>query len=240
MRKFGRIRFALGENLGKTGAARYPARLSSGPRLELPENIVFFRLFFGNPSKHWGSRIQFLHKNVDHPHIAMKRFVTPRQVLPVFFRDRRWDAAWAIQELRRAWPGLVGAKLARVSAPAVLRNGRLWVYVANALWAQELSFRQGGLLGRLRARLPGQELFGVRAVVEPSWFAAPPENATARRAAEPSPPPPATFAAIDDAACREALIRLWRATRAGGAGTGMGAESPPAGSFGYTPRPRGG
>ena len=147
----------------------------------------------------------------------MKRFVTPKQVLPGFFQDRQWDTAWAIQDLYQRWPALVGAKLARHSAPVALRNGRLWVYVANALWAQELAFRQGELLGGLRARLRGQDLFGIRTVVEPSWFAVPsnnrPEIASATRGPESSPPPD-TLEAIGDEACRTALTRLWRATRA--------------------------
>jgi predicted nucleic acid-binding Zn ribbon protein len=56
-----------------------------------------------------------------------------------------------------AWPLLVGERLARVSTPASLRDGRLRVRCASASWAQAINGIELQLLERLDAQLaPGQ------------------------------------------------------------------------------------
>lgn len=60
----------------------------------------------------------------------------------------------AEERLRRAWPTVVGAEIARRTRPGQLQGGSLDVVVDNAPWLHELTLRQAELLDRIRAHVP--------------------------------------------------------------------------------------
>ena len=57
--------------------------------------------------------------------------------------------------LRRAWPSLVGAEVARRARPLSLSGGCLHIVVDNSPWLQELTLRAAELTDRLHAQCPG-------------------------------------------------------------------------------------
>ena len=59
-----------------------------------------------------------------------------------------------VQRLRRAWPALAGADLARRSQPQALVSGSLSVTVDNSTWLHELTLRAPDLTERVRAQFP--------------------------------------------------------------------------------------
>ena len=149
----------------------------------------------------------------------MKPFVTMKQLLPAFYRERQWQDAWQLQGLYNKWASIVGPKAARHSLPAALRGQILWIYVSHAVWAQELYYRQPELFRRIRPFMAGRKVLGIRCVAEPSWFVqAQPEEASP--VPDKAEPLPSAFAAIADATSREALGRLWRICQARRARTG--------------------
>lgn len=139
-----------------------------------------------------------------------KHFATPGQILPELFRERNWTRQWELHEVHARWPEIAGPEAAAHSAPAALRDRTLWLYASNAVWAQELQFRQIELLRRVRTLMPDRTVSGIRCRVEPSWFA---EETPLPRPCSPVEPVPESFGAIADDAGRDALIRLWRAWR---------------------------
>ena len=60
-----------------------------------------------------------------------------------------------VQRLRRAWPDMAGADVARRAKPQALVNGCLSVSVDNSPWLHELTLRAPELTERVRAQFPG-------------------------------------------------------------------------------------
>ena len=67
---------------------------------------------------------------------------------------RRFGPAAGMTEIVAAWPGAVGAAIARNAWPARLaRDGTLHVHTDSSLWAFELAQHAPTILDRLRAEL---------------------------------------------------------------------------------------
>ncbi len=144
----------------------------------------------------------------------MKNFTTPHHILPAFFAERQWQQQWQVQRLYHQWQAVAGPEAGRGSLPAAIRNQTLWLYVSHSIWVQEIHYRQGDLLGRIKAVMPDQDIRAIRCLVEPSWFAPVTPPAAPKPAAKtPNADAPysAGFDAIADPASREALRRLWQA-----------------------------
>src|SRR5436305_9382546 len=60
------------------------------------------------------------------------------------------------------WPEVVGEHFAAASRAAGIRGGVLEVRVRSSSWAQELSFYQGEIIGRLNRRLGAQVVTDLR------------------------------------------------------------------------------
>jgi predicted nucleic acid-binding Zn ribbon protein len=64
------------------------------------------------------------------------------------------DQVWVAQ-IQTAWPNLVGAPIAAHTRPGGFERGRLYIYVDNAVWLNELSrYNRPQMLKKLQARFP--------------------------------------------------------------------------------------
>jgi hypothetical protein len=127
---------------------------------------------------------------------------------------RRFGPQAGIGEALAAWPGAVGAEIARNASPARFqRDGTLVVHTRDAVWGFELTQRAA----EISARLPGRP---------PLRFAPGPlaEHGAEDAPESPPPPPPATLeqaleaaewaAAIEDEGLRQLVARAARASLA--------------------------
>lgn len=64
--------------------------------------------------------------------------------------------------IHRDWSEIVGQEVSRRAQPGQLRAGALEVTVDNSPWLQELTLRQGELLGRLQARYGVEPIRALR------------------------------------------------------------------------------
>lgn len=118
-----------------------------------------------------------------------------------------------VDELRRDWPTLVGAALARRSAPAALDHGVLEIRADNSPWLMELRMRAGELLEALTRR-HGRSVVSLRftlgEVPAPVPAAASPGRPASRPAltAEDARDIERATAALQDPALAGALRRL--------------------------------
>jgi len=97
------------------------------------------------------------------------------EALTSYFRQagltKRVQQAGIIEQ----WPALVGPQIAAVTAPeSVTPDGVLWVRVATAAWATELSMMSPRILARLNAGRSGR-------VKEIRWMPGPLEGRTGGR-----------------------------------------------------------
>jgi predicted nucleic acid-binding Zn ribbon protein len=67
-----------------------------------------------------------------------------------------------LARVQALWPEVAGPAIAAESAPAAEREGTVTVECSGAVWAQELTFLEGDLVGRLNARLEGAQLRNLR------------------------------------------------------------------------------
>jgi hypothetical protein len=97
----------------------------------------------------------------------------------------RFGPADGMAPIVEAWPGAVGALIARNAWPARLaRDGTLHVNTTDSIWAFELTSRADEIRGRLGNRSPARLAFAAGPIPEP--LAEAPEG-TRQGAAEPSP-----------------------------------------------------
>jgi hypothetical protein len=121
-------------------------------------------------------------------------------------------------QIRRAWPALVGADVARRARPQALVDGCLSVVVDNSPWLHELTLRAAELTTRLRGRFPAVHalrfLLGALEPVEPG-------ASPKRRGRSSTPLGAADLRAIDEATsaipdptlaavARRLLAKAWR------------------------------
>ena len=71
----------------------------------------------------------------------------------------------------KRWRETVGQRIAKRTRPGPLQGGTLFIYVASAVWAQELSFLTPTLLSELRGA--GIQAKNLRFMVEPNVFQPP-------------------------------------------------------------------
>ncbi len=84
------------------------------------------------------------------------------------------DDCSAVSDLRREWPKVLGATLARQSRPGPLSNAQLIVYVSNSSWLYEMSrFGKADILAKLQQRFGAQQIRDLRFQLDPD----PPRNA---------------------------------------------------------------
>lgn len=145
----------------------------------------------------------------------MKHFTTLHHIFPDFFAERQWQQQWQVQRLYAQWQSIAGPEAGKSSLPAAIRNQTLWLYVSHSIWVQEIHYRQGELLERIKEVMPNQDIAAIRCLVEPSWFSPPAPPVAFPKPADTTSladaPHSAGFDAIADPANREALRRLWLA-----------------------------
>jgi hypothetical protein len=110
---------------------------------------------------------------------------------------------------QRAWEEAVGSRIARRTQPLRVERGILYVRVANAAWANELSLLSNDILAQLHARgLRVQALRFHVGRIDP-YQADPRFEREVKRAAPADPPLPQEvnerMDAIDDDALRDAV-----------------------------------
>lgn len=125
------------------------------------------------------------------------------------------EAGMANVVVHRVWSHVVGEEVARRSQPGLLRNGRLQVTVADAVWLQQLTMLKPTILASLESHL------GSRAVREIFFTLgtcpnapAQPEPASRGQGDPPSPELEERLAQVLqpvlDSDCREVLTRILR------------------------------
>jgi predicted nucleic acid-binding Zn ribbon protein len=126
------------------------------------------------------------------------------ELLQGIFRKQRRQPSLALQRLRQNWVGIVGEPLGRVTWPARLARGVLWITALDSGWAFNLQFVKADLLNAARTFLESGDVAEIRFKVGalPAGMAqsaaerdAPPEAEThaveAPQVADaPVPPPP--------------------------------------------------
>jgi hypothetical protein len=124
--------------------------------------------------------------------------------------------------LRRVWPSVVGADVARRAQPAALSGGCLHIVVDNSPWLHELTLRAAELTERL-----GRHCSAVRSVRFTLGRLPQPELPAPPAAVATPPLTPADVAEIDAAAsaikdnglataARRLLTKAWRSSSARG------------------------
>jgi predicted nucleic acid-binding Zn ribbon protein len=78
-----------------------------------------------------------------------------RSALERSLRDLGLQKRLQSEQLSVRWPDIVGPHVAKVAVPVQLRNGTLFIDVADHVWMQELKFQEGELMGRINDALHG-------------------------------------------------------------------------------------
>ena len=82
--------------------------------------------------------------------------------------------ATLLADVQRAWPEVVGDRIAAVAHPAATREGTVIVICSSSVWAQEIELMGPEIVGRVNAAL------GEPLVVALSCRATPPRSWTQR------------------------------------------------------------
>jgi predicted nucleic acid-binding Zn ribbon protein len=72
-----------------------------------------------------------------------------------------------LAQAQRAWPGAVGATIAREARPTGERGGVLTVSCSASVWAQELDLMGPKIIERLNSLLPEGQISRLRCVAVP-------------------------------------------------------------------------
>ena len=78
-----------------------------------------------------------------------------RSLIAVFRRSPNWDAELDLDLLKKLWPTLVGAPLARLAPIVALREGTLVVNVPDKVWRKELGGMKHMLIERINGSISG-------------------------------------------------------------------------------------
>lgn len=134
--------------------------------------------------------------------------------------SRQWRQRLALHTPFLIWEELVGEQIAAVAQPEVIREGVLWLRVADPVWRQQLVYEKTELLRVINRRLQSEEkISDLRFRLDPAL-----EREVAAGKAEPQPTPgrPARpdpererhfsrlLAGLDDPEARANMLRLWR------------------------------
>lgn len=78
------------------------------------------------------------------------------------FRRKRREPVLAVSRLRKHWPAIVGDALARVTWPARIARGVLWINALDSGWAFNLQFVKSDLLNAARVFLGNDDIRELR------------------------------------------------------------------------------
>lgn len=78
-------------------------------------------------------------------------------ILQGALKRRGLDQAIAKYQFVLKWPEIVGGEIAKRTRPEFLKNGTLFVRVAESVWAQELTFQKDVILNRLKRYVPEKD-----------------------------------------------------------------------------------
>ena len=74
-------------------------------------------------------------------------------LIPALLEKLGLSRAIADHSVLDRWPEIVGPKIAEVSTPERIRDGKLWVSVSHPAWRNELTFMKRDLIGKINAAL---------------------------------------------------------------------------------------
>ena len=84
------------------------------------------------------------------------------ELLQGIFRKQRRQPSLALQRLRQNWPGIVGEAWGRVTWPARIARGVLWISAVDSGWAFNLQFVKADLLNAVRTFLDSGDVSEIR------------------------------------------------------------------------------
>lgn len=88
-------------------------------------------------------------------------------IVSVLLGRREFARGVPVGRLARSWEGIVGERLASVSAPARLENGTLVVASSSGPWGAQIGFLAEEIRGRANSLLGSEVVRRVRVVVDP-------------------------------------------------------------------------
>jgi len=118
--------------------------------------------------------------------------------------------------VHRVWPHVVGEEVARRSHPGLLRNGRLQVTVADAVWLQQLTMLKPAILASLESHLGSRAVRDIFFTLGTCPNAAVRPEPASRGQGDPPPSPELeerltqVLQPVLDSDCREVLARILR------------------------------
>lgn len=133
-------------------------------------------------------------------------------ILSTVYSAQEWTTPWRLFRLLRDWPVIVGAEVARLTAPAFFRRETLWVYVQDSAWMHHLHHVKPDLLARINRHLGDPPIADLRWQLQP--LAPPPPERSHALPQRIDPEREQSFRTMTETIanreCREALQRLWR------------------------------
>ena len=135
-----------------------------------------------------------------------------REMFVDVYAAKQWGTQWRLFRLLRQWPEVVGAEVARLTAPAFFRRETLWIFVQDSAWMHHLQYVKTDLIARINRHLEGEPVTDLRWQLSP-----PPQPQPEHRSPDPraiDPEREQSFCQMTEAIAnresREALQRLWR------------------------------
>ena len=142
-------------------------------------------------------------------------FTPMQKALEVTLHQLGLDVGMATVLVHRVWSHVVGEEVARRSQPGLLRNGRLQVTVADAVWLQQLTMLKPAILKSLESHLGSRAVRDIFFVLGAWPTATARPEPTSRGQGDPRSPEfeerlTQVLQPIQDSECREVLARILR------------------------------
>jgi predicted nucleic acid-binding Zn ribbon protein len=147
--------------------------------------------------------------------VSHSGFTPLQKALEVALHQLGLDVGMANVIVHRVWSHVVGEEVARRSQPGLLRNGRLQVTVADAVWLQQLTMLKPAILKSLESHLGSRAVRDIFFVLG-TWptVAARPEPDSRGQSDSPSREleerVTQALQPVQDSECREVLARILR------------------------------
>lgn len=87
-----------------------------------------------------------------------KSFQKLGDLLSALITRKGWGRQWALQQLKKEWPGLVGENASKHSYPASVHGEKLFVDVDSPIWANQLNFSRKKILMTYNSYAPKEEI----------------------------------------------------------------------------------
>ena len=147
--------------------------------------------------------------------MSHSNFTPLQKALEVTLHQLGLDVGMATVLVHRVWSHVVGEEVARRSQPGLLRNGRLQVTVADAVWLQQLTMLKPAILKSLESHLGSRAVWDIFFVVGTWPTATARPEPTSRGQGNPRSPEfeerlTQVLQPVQDAECREVLARILR------------------------------